>query len=98
MKYHLDIKVSAEIGVLEAFDYYESKQKGLGARFLDYWEAHLESIEQNPLLFQKKYKDFRQALIKPYPYHIVYEVEGNTIFIFKVIYAGRDARKRYNKK
>lgn len=98
MKYHIDIKVSAELCVIEAFDYYESKQKGLGARFLDYWESHLEMIERNPLLFQKKYKNFRQALIKPYPYHIIYEVDGNAIIIYKVIYAGREPHKRYNKK
>ena len=81
MKYILDVKTSAENGVLEAFDYYEDKQEGLGARFLDYWETHIDIIKQDPLLFQKKYKDFRQALIKPYPYHIIYEVEGNIITI-----------------
>jgi len=98
MKYILDIKTSAEDGILEAFDYYESKQKGLGIRFLDYWETHIDIIKQDPLLFQKKYKDFRQALIKPYPYHIIYEVVGNVITIYKVIYAGRSYRKRYTKK
>ena len=98
MKYILDVKTSAEKGVLEAFDYYEDKQKGLGDRFLDYWETHLDIIKQGPLSFQKKHKDFRQALIKPYPYHIIYEVEGNIITVYKVIFAGRSSHKRYNKK
>ncbi len=98
MKYSLDVKSSAEIGVLKAFDYYEDKQKGLGDRFLDYWETHLDMILQEPLMFQVKYKDFRQALIKPYPYHIIYEVEGNIITVYKVIYAGRRPSKRFKKK
>lgn len=42
MKYGLDIKTSAKEGVLEAFSYYESKQEGLGVRFLDYWETHID--------------------------------------------------------
>ena len=98
MKYILDIKTSAKEGVFEAFDYYEDRQEGLGVRFLDYWEAHIDIIKQDPLLFQKKYKDFRQLLIKPYPYHIIYEVEGNIITVYKVIFAGRSSHKRYNKK
>lgn len=98
MKYVLDIKISAKAGVLDAFDYYESVQEGLGTRFLDYWEAHISIVEENPLLFQKKHKDFRQALIKPYPYHIIYKIENNTITVYKVIYAGSSPRKRYSKK
>lgn len=98
MKFSLDIKISAKEAVLEAFDYYEGKQEGLGVRFLDYWETHIDIIKQDPLLFQKKYKDFRQVLINPYPYHIIYEVEGNLITVYKVIFAGRSSRNRYNKK
>jgi len=98
MKYILDIKISAKAGVLDVFDYYEGIQEGLGKRFLDYWETHINIVEENPLLFQKKYKDFRQALIKPYPYHIIYKIENNIIAVYKVIYAGKSPRKRYNKK
>jgi len=98
MTYRLDIKVSAQTDVLKGFDYYETKQEGLGRRFLDCWEASVESLKHNPLLFQKKHKDFRQLLIKPYPYHIIYEVEDDLITVYKVIYAGRHPRKRYTKK
>ncbi len=98
MSYVLDIKISAESGVVNAFEYYESVENGLGIRFLDSWEKHLGIIKQNPLLFQLKYKNFRQTLIKPYPYHIIYEVEQNKITIYKVIYGGRSNQKRYNKK
>lgn len=98
MKYVLDIKVSAKEGILDAFEHYETIQAGLGFRFLDSWELQISMIEQNPLLFQKKYKDFRQGLIKPYPYHIIYKIEGNLILVYKVIYAGRSSRKRYSKR
>ncbi len=98
MKYILDIKISAKEGVLEAFDHYESIRQGLGDRFIDYLEVHLNSVKENPLLYQKKYKDFRQVLIKPYPYHIIYKIEGKLIAVYKVIYAGRHPRKRYTKK
>jgi hypothetical protein len=35
MKYILDVKISAEKGILEAFEYYESKQQGLDIQFLN---------------------------------------------------------------
>jgi hypothetical protein len=58
MKYILDVKVSAKAGLFEAYDYYEAMQEGLGIRFLDAWDDHLDILQQNPLLFQKKQKIF----------------------------------------
>ena len=98
MKYTVDVKELARDNVTEAFLYYESKQQGLGERFLLCWEKHLASLQQEPNLYQKKYKDFRQVIIKPYPYHIIYEIEELVIVVYKVIYAGRHSRKRYTKK
>jgi hypothetical protein len=97
MKYTLEILESARDNVVEAFLYYEGKQPGLGERFLDCWEKQLKALQLEPNLFQKRYKDFRQVLIKPYPYHIIYEIDNTVIVIYKVIYAGRHPRMRYKK-
>ena len=45
----------------------------------------------------KKYKDFRQVLITPYTYHIIYEIDNTVVVIYKVIYAGIYIRMRYKK-
>jgi len=70
MKYSVEVKESARDNITEAFLYYESKLEDLGERFLRAWEKQQESLQQEPNLHQKKYKDFRQLIIKPYPYHI----------------------------
>lgn len=98
MKFILEVKGSAREGVTEAFLYYEDKQEGLGERFLRSWEKHLESLQSDPARYQKRYKEFRQLLIKPYPYLIIYEIEQTTIVIYKVIYAGKHPRKLYSRK
>jgi mRNA-degrading endonuclease RelE of RelBE toxin-antitoxin system len=98
MSYELDIKVTATADLLKAAKYYNSEQKGLGERFLSCWEQTLESLKQDPNIYQKKHKNFRQILIKPFPYHIIYEIEQSTIVVYKVPYGGRHPRKRYNKK
>lgn len=71
MKYKVIVKESADENITETFLYYESRQAGLGERFLKCWENHLEVLQLDPNLYQKKYKDFRQLLIKPFPYHII---------------------------
>lgn len=98
MKFTIDVKETAKNNVVDAFLFYESRQAGLGERFLSSWEERLELIKDEPHLYQKKYKDFRQVLIKPFPYLIIYEVEEAVVVVYKVIYAGRNPRKIYTKK
>lgn len=98
MKYVIYVEDTADSDVVEAVKYYEGKQEGLGERFLKHWEQTLELLKQNPNLYQKKHKHYRQILIKPFPYHIIYEIEQNNIFVYKVPYGGMHPRKRYTKK
>lgn len=72
MKYRVEIKETAREGVAEAFLYYEEQQRGLGYGFLDKLELLLHQIAKHPKHFQEKYKHFRQALVKPFPYLILF--------------------------
>lgn len=97
MSYEIEVKETASKDLVNAVTYYESKQEGLGERFLNCWEQTLEQLKQAPQSYQKKYKNFRQVMIKPFPYHIIYEIERTTIVVYKVPYGGRHPRKRYRK-
>ncbi len=98
MTYTIEVKELANKQVVDTFLYYESKLTGLGERFLKCWEQELEALQKAPYLNQKKYKNFRQVLLNPYPYHIIYEIEQQNIIVHKVPYARRHPRKRYSKK
>ena len=95
MKYSIEIKESARKGVVEAFLYYENQQLALGKRFLDKLELLLIEISKHPKLYAEKYKQFRQALIKPFPYLVTIEIIDTTIVVHKVIYAKRNPVKLY---
>ena len=95
MKYRIEIKETAREGAAEAFLYYEEQQSGLGYRFLDKLELLLHQITKHPKHYQEKYKHFRQALIKPFPYLIIFETEENAIIVYKVINAARKPSSRY---
>jgi transcription antitermination factor NusA-like protein len=95
MNYGIEIKETAREDAVEAFLYYEGRQPGVGNRFLDKMELLLSDIEKHPKHYQEKYKQFRQALIKPFPYLIVFEIDAKIIVVHKVINAARHPRKRY---
>lgn len=95
MKYSIEIKESAKKGAVEAFLYYEDQQVDLGNRFLDKMELLLNDISKHPKLYPEKYKQFRQALIKPFPYLIVFEIIQTQIIVYKVILAKRHPHKIY---
>ncbi|MDP2385348.1 MAG: type II toxin-antitoxin system RelE/ParE family toxin [Bacteroidota bacterium] len=97
MKYKLIVEDTADFELSKAYSHYENMQTGLGERFLNRWEELALLIEKKPLLFQIKYKQFRQVLLKPFPYHIIYEIEGTLVVVYRVVYAGKHPRKRYKK-
>lgn len=53
--YRLFLKPEAEKDVLQAALWYDSRQKGLGERFVDDAEELFTYIERNPSLFPEKY-------------------------------------------
>jgi hypothetical protein len=95
MKFSIEIKELAKKGAIEAFLYYESQQKQLGERFLDKMELVLNGISNHPKLYPEKYKSFRQALIKPFPYLIIFEIIDQSIIVYKVVFAKRHPDKLY---
>ena len=91
-EYRLIIKAQAEIDLLEAAQWYERQQEGLGGQFLDAVDDKLMKVVQNTLLHQLRYKMVRFALINRFPFAIHYKVEDKTIFIIAVLSTHRNPR------
>ncbi|MCP4400703.1 MAG: type II toxin-antitoxin system RelE/ParE family toxin [bacterium] len=90
MKYKPELTPDAEIDVSEAFEWYESRRKGLGHDFLLQVDAGLQSIGRNPYLAVERYQGVRRYIIKRFPHKILYCVEGRNVIVLAVIYSGRD--------
>jgi plasmid stabilization system protein ParE len=59
---------------IEAYEWYEQKQPGLGNRFMNSVENRLKQISEHPEYFGKrKHHRFREAKVEDFPYMIVYE-------------------------
>ncbi|MFI5151093.1 MAG: type II toxin-antitoxin system RelE/ParE family toxin [Bacteroidia bacterium] len=98
MKYLVKVLPLASDHITEAFQWYEAQESGLGYDFLAEWESALAFISHFPEGCQRRYKNFRQAKIKRFPYLLVYELNLNKIVIYNVINARRHPSKRFKKK
>jgi plasmid stabilization system protein ParE len=97
MKKELVVKEQAEEHLSETTLWYERQQVGLGMAFLGEWESTIEYISNHAESCAIKYKQFRHAMLKRFPYIVAYEIEGSRVIIYALIYAGRHPSKRYKK-
>ena len=93
MKYTLEIKEEAVQDMQEAYDYYEERKLGLGERFLDTLETYIERVQKHPLHYQIRRKPYREALIKDFPYLIIYEIEENNIIVYAIFSTWKNPNK-----
>jgi plasmid stabilization system protein ParE len=92
MSFRVIIRKRAEEHIQEAFSWYEQQKKGLSDDFLMCFESALHIIEINPLLFQRKYRNIRSAMISRFPYGIFYFTEKQVIIVIAVFHLSRNPR------
>ena len=63
MNYKVFISRAAVQDIEQAVSWYENQRKGLGYELELCIEARLNSLEQEPLIFQNKYKEVRVKYI-----------------------------------
>lgn len=97
-KYKLSIHAAVLDEVLEAVEFYQTKQQGLGEAFHEEWQNAVHSILLAPEGFQKQKKNFRQILLNRFPYLIIFEVVNYEIFIYRLLNTSRHPKKRYMKR
>ena len=92
MKYRLIVKPPAELDINEAAQWYDSKRAGLGEQFIHAVEEKLLLIEDNPNLYQVRYKATRLALIKRFPFAIHYTIEQEVVYVLAVLSTSRNPK------
>jgi plasmid stabilization system protein ParE len=87
----------AELETLQAADWYDAQQIGLGDRFIDALDNKLESLQRNPKQGGKRWHSYRETLIETFPYLIVFLwiEEENELFISAVFHTSRNPRGKY---
>ncbi|MBO1351827.1 MAG: hypothetical protein EBE86_032680 [Hormoscilla sp. GUM202] len=64
----LIILPEAELDIVEAYDWYEERELGLGEEFLRCVDACIQYILRHPEAYQMIYEEYRRALVRRFPY------------------------------
>ena len=81
----------------DAWFWYESKSTGLGDRFLKEVFLTVTIIEKHPQRFRNTINNFLEALLKKFPYLIVYYEDADDLIINAVFHCKREPLKKYKK-
>lgn len=84
------IRPEAAREVQEAFEWYEERDEGLGAEFLRAAEACLSAIRRNPFAYPAAYEKTRRALLRRFPYALLYVIGEDSIAILACFHVKRD--------
>ena len=69
---------------LDAVQYYEKCQEGLGRRFRIAIETAIQYVSEAPFLYRILNAPFRRYLLPIFPYSIIYSIEPDHIHIIAV--------------
>jgi len=83
---------AARAELLEAQDWYEAQQTGLGARFRKEVETAVECVQHNPDQFPVVFRDAHRALLRRFPYGLFFEIETDLVIIFACFHCSRGPR------
>ena len=99
MAYGYRIHELAHEEYINAYEWYEIKQRNLGDRFMKSVEIRLGQISEYPEYFSKKQSNYRIAKVENFPYYIVYEFfkRKHLIHIVAIYHGRRDPRRRFRK-
>jgi plasmid stabilization system protein ParE len=93
MNEHIIFTAEAEDDAVESYNWYESREPGLGEDFLRCVEAVIERIQRHPEIYPPAVDDFRRAPIRRFPFEIFYEATDGRITVYSVFHCSQDPQK-----
>jgi len=70
--------------LVDACDWYEQQQTGLGLRFKDAVRDAAQRIARTPLLFPIEMEDVRRYVMNRFPYTLRYLLRGDEVWVVAV--------------
>ena len=86
------IRPTAELDLLDAFEYSEIIEPGLGIRFNDNVERLIRQLESLPFSYPLYYRESRRAVIRQSPYLLYHTSTEQLVYVVACFSAHRDPR------
>ncbi|MFN5169177.1 MAG: type II toxin-antitoxin system RelE/ParE family toxin [Cyclobacteriaceae bacterium] len=83
----------------EAAQWYEEQKPGLGLQFISVIERKLFTIQAHPDRYPKRKQNFREAVVRGFPYSIVYTFnrKRKMVRVLAIFHSHRDPRGKYRR-
>lgn len=82
---------SARVELSDAQDWYENEAPGWGRRFRAAVDAVVQRMEANPRQFPVTYKHVRRALLRRFPYALLFVIENDeTLTVIACFHGSRN--------
>ena len=85
----LEILREAEDELIEAVEYYEVMEAGLGVRLRQEAERCLVWICEHPLLAHPRRNGYRRVNLRAFPYYAAYAIRGEIVWVLAIGHASR---------
>lgn len=92
MNRNVVFRPEADLEINEAADWYEARGQGLAPEFFRILDACIESIRRDPLLNPVVYGEARRAVLRRFPYSVIYAVRNEEIIVIACIHGRRDPK------
>ena len=89
----LSIRLAALDDMSDAFEWYEEQRPELGEEFLLAVDEAIARIQEHPMRFRVLLRDTRQALLKRFPYRLLYRILADEIVVVACFHASRSPRR-----
>jgi plasmid stabilization system protein ParE len=93
----VEFRPEVEHDIAEAAAWYEARQPGMGAEFVEEVIRVWHELEKNPLLNSRRHprKNIRWRYPERFPYRVIYEVieTGHVVVVAAVLHAARHDRR-----
>ena len=86
---YIDFHELAEKELLDSRDFYDDLVPDLGRKFILEVEHIINRIKSNPLAFPVYFKNYRKALLRKFPYSVIYRIVEDKVYILAVAHQKR---------
>lgn len=86
MEYKIHLTDEAKLNIYNASEYYFIISSKLKDRFISNLIKTIDSIQENPLHYQIKYRNIRVSNLKKFPFGIHFIIENELITIIKILH------------
>ena len=98
MAFNFRIHALAKKELYESFEWYEKKVAGLCQDFYNDVEEEFRRIVSNPNLYPEYEEVLRKAVLKEFPFNILFDYKDEIVFIHAVLHHSRSEKNVLKRK